>query len=111
MAKHPFFYQGKQFSNARRVLMAPHPKGDEHGFEVAFMYCRNALSELNLEHVEDEEARQRIATVERLMNSDRDLSFEQRARRMTLEDKEEFSKAVDGLASYFDREFWSSVSE
>lgn len=89
--------------------MAPHPRGDEPAFVAAFTHCRNALSELNLEHLEDETARHWFGAIERLTITD-GRSFEQRAREMTLEEKQEFSQAVDELASYFDGEFWSYVS-
>jgi hypothetical protein len=117
MARQPFSYQSEKLSSARRALMAPHPNGEEYGFVTAFNHCHHGLAELDLNHVEDEDARLWIDSIWRLMSTEgvRRVTGEglwvQRARQMTLDEKEEFSRAVAELASWFDAQFWSFHSD
>ncbi len=54
-----------------------------------------------------------METIKRLMDTSGvddptgEGTYVQRARRMTEEEKREFSNAVDELASWFNMEFWS----
>lgn len=113
MVKDRFNYQSEKLSQARSSLMAPHIRGEEYSFAAAFDVCSRAFHDFDVTRVEDEDAVGWIETIKRLMDTSgvEDATDEgtwvQRARLMTFEEKYEFSKAVDELASWFDREFWS----
>jgi hypothetical protein len=72
-----------------------------------------AFHDFDVTRVEDEDAVGWIETIKRLMDTSDvedptgEGTWVHRARLMTFEEKHEFSNAVDELASWFDREFWS----
>jgi hypothetical protein len=55
--------QAQKLAEARRALMAPHPQGETHSFEVAFKLCDQALRDLDMSTVLDDEGRAWVGTV------------------------------------------------
>ncbi len=94
--------------------MLPHIGGEEKSIARAFAACHLGVANLDVESIEDHEARRLLGTLERLMNTDdiHDSTGEganyDRALAMAQEERAEFSKAVDYLASWFCMQFWSS---
>lgn len=108
-----FSYQSEKLDLARSTLMLPHELGEDESLASAFDFCDRALSELDMALIEDDNAAGWIDTIKRLMSTDgvQDPTGEgtwiQRARSLSVDERREFSDAVDELASWFDREFWS----
>ncbi|MGK3985477.1 hypothetical protein WME99_20695 [Sorangium sp. So ce136] len=115
MSKLRFSYQSEKLSQARSALMAPHPGGEARSFASAFEFCSRAFHNFDIESVKDQNARHWIETIKTLMNTKgvQDTTGEgtyvHRARAMSTTEKTDFSRAVSELASWFDREFWSST--
>jgi hypothetical protein len=113
MARHQFGYQGQKFSEARLALMLPHPTGEARRIADAFFACGLGLDHFDISKINDVDVRDSIDTVKRLMGTEgiEDPTGEgtnfHRARSMTTDEKLEFSRAVDQLASWFNRQFWS----
>lgn len=113
MVKDRFGYQSEKLSQARSSLMAPHIRGEEYDFAAAFDFCSRAFHDLDVTRVEDEDAAGWIEAIKRLMDTSGvedptgEGTWVHRARQMTFEERYEFSNAVDELASWFEREFWS----
>lgn len=102
-----FKYQAEKLHEARSALMAPHPQGETESFVEAFHECDLAFHQLDVNMVEDEHALEWIGTIRRLIDtsslqdpSDKGLWLI-RAEQLTLEEKIEFARAVDELASWF----------
>ena len=95
--------------------MAPHPQSEAHSFAHAFEACDRGLHELGEGLVKDENALHWITTIRRLMNTygvsdpTGEGTHLHRVRAMTEQEKYEFSRAVDELAHWFDREFWTAM--
>ena len=115
MDRDRFSYQGEKLSQARSSLMLPHPMGEARSLALAFELCSRAFHQFDTERLQDDTARVWMETIKRLMDTTGvedptgEGTYFQRARRMTEEEKREFSNAVDELASWFNREFWSNV--
>ena len=113
MTKDRFSYQTEKLSQARSALMAPHPWGEDMSFAEAFDYCTRAFKDFDVTRVKDKNAYGWIETIKRLKDTTNvqdptsDGKWIQRARAMDLEEKREFSNAVDELASWFKWEFLS----
>ena len=113
MTKDRFDYQTQKLSQARSALMAPHPWGEEKSFAEAFDHCTGAFKNFDVTRVKDKDACGWIETIKRLKDTTdvQDPTDEgtlvHRARAMSLEEKREFSNAVDELASWFRWEFLS----
>jgi hypothetical protein len=113
MVKNQFGYQREKLWQARRALMAPHQNGEEHGFASAFIAFQHAFRQFDLSRIDDENPLRWIKTMRRLMSceglsdSTGEGTLVVRARMMTLDEKIEFSKAVDELASWFDTQHFS----
>ena len=112
--KNDFMYQAEKLDAARRALMAPHPKGETQSFVIAFQECDLAFYHLDVNALEDDSARRWVSTIRRLMDttglqdpSGRGLWYV-RVEQMSLEDKIEFARAVDELASWFNKAFWQA---
>jgi hypothetical protein len=111
--KDRFDYQGEKLSQARSSLMAPHPSGEDQSFASAFDFCSRAFHQFDTDCVPDDSARDWISKIKSLMNTEGvqdttgEGTFVHRARAMSVDEKMEFARAVDELASYFHREFWS----
>lgn len=94
--------------------MAPHGEGGEdQAFVYAFQACHSALMPaFDDSLVDDEEAQQALATVRRLLETERPGvavsavygRLDAYARSLTVAEREEFASAVDVLATYFDRQ-------
>lgn len=111
--KNKFMYQSEKLNAARRSLMAPHPKGEAQSYTFAFQECSLAFERFDVDEVKDDDARKWIKTIQRLMDTTglHDVSgkglWQVRAEQMSLDEKIEFSRSVDELASWFDRVFWT----
>lgn len=105
-----FGRQWEHFANARRALMAPHRNGEDQAFVDAFHACHRALTPtFDDSRIDDEEARTSLATVRRLLETPRPAvvntprgQLDDYARSLTPEEREEFARAVDVLATYFE---------
>jgi hypothetical protein len=112
MGHHPFGYQSEKFSLARRAIMIPFPRGEAQGIADAFLACHLGLMDLKRELLDDN-AREWVETVERAMDTSgiedpQHLgTFFVKASRMSVDEQREFANAIDELAHYFHREFWS----
>lgn len=109
-----FDYQAEKLSQARSSLMAPLTLGEAHAFYSAFDFCGRAFHDFDLSKLDDS-ARGWADTILRFMDTSglqdpagRGLWLV-RAEAMTVDERREFSNAVDELASWFDREFWRSA--
>ena len=113
MTKYSFVNQADRFSRARTELMAPHRHGEEKSFIEARIQCRQAFQDFDETRVEDESTRGWIETIRRfIVKTNGQGSHEglvQCIRDMDLEEKCEFSKAVDELASWFEGKSWSET--
>jgi hypothetical protein len=90
--------------------MAPHVDDEASSHVGAFDECSLALKELPNEEL-DESARSWIATIVRTMDttgiedpSGRGI-WAIRAEQLSIEEEQEFSRAVDGLANWCDHRF------
>lgn len=113
MVKDRFSYQSKKLSEARLSLMAPHLAGEERSFTGALHACSSAFHRFDVTRVKDENALGWIETIKRVVDtsgvedSTDEGTWVHRARLMTSDEKYEFSRAVDELANWFNREYWS----
>ena len=113
MAKERFGYQGEKLSQARSSLMAPHEMGEEHSYASAFHACSLGFHQFDVSKVKDDDAVGWIETIKRLMDTagvedtTGEGTYVHRARQLTVDERREFSNAVDELASWFNRQFWS----
>jgi hypothetical protein len=110
MTKYGFADQAGRLSRARSALMAPHRDGEEKSFIEAVIQCKQAFKHFDVTRVENEDARGWIETIKRFTDkTSAQGSHEglvQYIRAMDLEEKCEFSNAVDELASWFDGKSW-----
>ncbi len=111
----PFSYQEEKLAQARSTLMAPHPSGEDTDFASAFEFCSRAFHQFDVGQVGDHTARGWIHTIKKLMSTKGVIdttgkgTFFHRAEAMTEDEKMEFSRAVDELASWFARHMWSNA--
>ncbi|ODT76129.1 hypothetical protein ABS71_03675 [bacterium SCN 62-11] len=112
--KDRFDYQGEKLSQARSALMLPHSRGEEYSLADAFSFCDRAFTGFSLDRIKDPEALRHVMVIQRWMDTSglsEDVSGEgtwvKRGRMMSVDNKLEFSRAVDELADWFNREFWS----
>ncbi len=113
MTKYSFSAQADRFLKARMALMAPHRDGEEESFILARTECRYAFKNFEVAWVENKDARVWLETIQRFIdNTDVQGSHEdlvQCIRAMDIEEKSEFSKAVEELASWFRGKSWSDT--
>jgi hypothetical protein len=102
-------YPAEKFAAARRTLMAPHPGGDDRSFAGAFLEC-----DIGLRNVRDDDldagSRSWVASIRRLSDTsgvepDNRGTALRRAEELSLDEKEEFSTAVNELADWFHQKF------
>lgn len=103
--KKGYRYASEKLSAARRALMLPHPKGEEHSIIGAFHECMLAFHDLDRSELPDD-PRTWIATVERLMDTtdipeDPNGTWLIKARQLSEEDRFDLSRTVDELAWWF----------
>jgi hypothetical protein len=110
MIENHYGYPAGRFYGARRALMAPHPRGEDYSFGLAFGECHHGFGSIRDEHLDDD-ARRWVRTIRETMNTDgiedpqgRGTWF-LKAERLTLEEKSRFSSAVDELAHWFRERF------
>jgi hypothetical protein len=105
-------YPAEKFSAARRMLLLPHPSGEAQSLASAFHECLRGLDRIPRDDL-DANARAWVGTVERTMD---DTGIEDpdgergtwfvKAQGLTDQEKQQFSDAVDHLASWFDHHFY-----
>lgn len=111
MAVQQYMYPAEKLHQARSTLMAPHPEGEAASFASAFEFCGRCSRELD--QVDDDQARDWIKTIREIMDLDGLIDPERRglfivrAEQLTLDEKREFSRVVDELASFLNRRFFS----
>jgi hypothetical protein len=104
-----YSYQAEKLSVARRALMLPHTAGEAKSISGAFYECSLAFADLD-ETGLDDGAREWLGMIKGLMDTAgiEDPSgigtFELKARGLTGDQKLRLSRAVDELASWFQRE-------
>ena len=94
MAPRRFGYQAEKLSNARRMLMLPHPEGETGSIRNALLACYYAFRDLDVTSLDDH-ARSCFEAIQKA--SDR-INLEE----FSIEEKTSFSKAVDELAHWFE---------
>lgn len=109
-----FNYPAEKLSAARRILMAPHPKGEDRSFAGAFFECMLGLEHVVLDDLDDN-ARRWVRTIKQTIDTtgvedptgsrEEGLMF-YRARGLSEEEKTDFSNAVDELATYCHDRFY-----
>ena len=106
-----YAYPAEKLHQARHTLMAPHPGGEAASFAGAFELCGRCRNELD--QVDDDQACHWIETIRKIMDTSglddpehRGL-FIVRAEQLTLDEKTEFSRVVDELASWVNEKFYS----
>jgi hypothetical protein len=104
-------YPVEKLSAARRILMLPHPNGEEESIISAFYECSLGLKKIDKDTLDDSQ-REWVVTLEKLMNTDgledhfgKGL-FRVKAEALTESEKFELSHVVNELATSFDREFF-----
>lgn len=111
MINNKYRYAAEKLSAARWTLMAPHPQGEASSFAAAFHECMLGLRDLRPEDLDDS-ARLWLATIERTMDTTgiEDPSgpgtWTIKAERLSVDERLEFSSAVDGLADWLGHRFW-----
>ncbi len=102
-----YFYPTEKLNQARHTLMAPHPEGEAASFADAFGLCNACRN--GLDQVDDELARDWIKAIRKIMETsglddpERRGLYVVRAEQLTLDEKSEFSRIVDELASWLNR--------
>ena len=100
-------YAAEKFDTARRFLMAPHPEGEAHSYFLAFHECDLGLGCLDVEAIDDKAAQDWIQIVKKTMDTAGIDDPTQRgtwlikAEQLNIDEKTEFSRAVDELAGWF----------
>ena len=104
--------QRKLSGKARSTLMAPHPMGGDGSFVGAFLECSHGLEDIDaVQHITDQlddAALRDLDVVRRAINTtgvqkepNDDGLWIAKVRQMTEDEKHEFSRAVDNLATCF----------
>ena len=105
-------YLSEKFAAARSCLMLPHSESDAQAIAHAFQACELGLRVLRVNELEETQ-RNDIATVMQIVNTDGVVAPDGRgtwfhkAASLTMREQEAFSRAIDSLASFFARSFWS----
>ncbi len=103
-------YPTEKLAMARRMLMAPHPKGENESFVMAFHECDICMSQLK--QIDDEHARDWIETIRKTIDvtglkDPNDVGlWAVKVERLTVKEKAEFSNAVDELSSWVGHKFF-----
>lgn len=106
-----FMYQSEKLGDARSTLMLPHPKGDVRSIVDAFHECDIALRNFDESTVTDDNALRYIDIIKKAMDTSGipgEEKWTTKAEGMSETQLNEFSSAVDSLASWFDRAFWKA---
>ncbi len=105
-----YAYPAEKLAAARRILMAPHPKGEADSFGHSFFECDLGLRDVRPADLDDS-AQSWVSTIRRLMDTTgiddpqgRGTSF-LKAERLSIDDKYQFSKAVYEVADWFHERF------
>ena len=113
MAPGQFRNASEKLCRARGALMLPlRPEGEAQAFADAFTECSWGLHNVGPDDL-DERAQSWLRTIQEAMDTTGIEDpfgrgkFDIKAERLTFDQKQEFSHAVDELASWFDRKFWA----
>ncbi len=105
-----YAYPSEKLAAARRILMAPHPKGEADAFGHAFHECSLGLRDVRPDDLDDN-ARSWLRTIRETMDTTgiddpqgRGTWFI-KAERLSIDQKSPFSSAVDELAHWFHERF------
>jgi hypothetical protein len=110
-----FDYQAEKFSEARRALMLPHPRGEEASIAEAFHAIERALYRFDTSSIEDSDAIGWIRQLEALKDTSGltdetgDGLWTVKARQLSTEERLRLSQMVDELAHWFDRKVWGNT--
>lgn len=99
-------YAAEKFSDARRMLMLPHPHGEAHSIANAFAECDHGLSDLNISSLSDDVQRlvaelKAIKSTVGLTDPDQIGLYKVKAALLTEDERFSFSTLVDELAYWF----------
>jgi hypothetical protein len=106
MEKFQYSHASEKLQAARRTLMLPHRLPDDEVFAEAFRLCADALEGGRLEAVKEETARRWVFTIVKtldftgLVDPNRLGLNHVKAGAMSHDELEEFSSAVDELATW-----------
>jgi len=104
----PYNYAAEKFTSARHALMLPHPAGEAASIASAFFEIDLGLHDVEDQHLDDS-ARHWLRTLREFMDTSgiKDPAevgtFNLKAEKLTDDEKADLSRAVDELASWFDR--------
>lgn len=106
-------YPTEKLTDARRILMLPHSKGETDSVVLAMHECSLGLRNVQEKDL-DGHAVDNLRTLRQLMDttgltdsSGRGL-WAIKVEKFSEEEKHEFSKAVDSLAHWFEHKLWTS---
>ena len=109
-----FMYQAEKLGAARDSLFLPHPKGEAASIVGAFQECDIAFRNFDVDTVKNDDARRWIDAIRDFMDTSgiEDPTGQGtsiiKAEQMDEGDKSDFVRAVDGLASWFEKAFWEA---
>ena len=99
-------YQSEKFTQARRNLMLPHPKGEAAAIAHAFLEVDLALHSFD-ESSLDQYARTRVTRLRQLMDTSsmphgsETGAWQAKAKGFSVDERSEVSSLIDELASWF----------
>jgi hypothetical protein len=108
-----YSYQAEKLSVARSCLMLPHSRGAAESIAEAFHNCYKAFHRMDESGLSDD-ARRWVRKIKEFMDTsgidgtNGEGAWAIKAGQLTTDDQLELSRTIDELASWFDREFWSS---
>jgi hypothetical protein len=101
-------YAAEKLNAARHNLMLPHPLGEEQSLVGAFHECMLGLEDMDAE-LFDDNAKRWVRIIRETSDADKlkedkpdEGTWMAKARRLKVEQKQEFSNAVDELAHWLD---------
>ena len=99
-------YAAEKFSDARRMLMLPHPHGEDQSIANAFAECDHGLSDLNVSSLSNDVQRlvadlKAIKSTAGLTDPDKIGLYKVKAALLTEDERSSFSTLVDELAYWF----------
>jgi hypothetical protein len=113
MATEDHGYLMQKVGEARRALMAPHRHGEAEDFAGAMNACAIGLGHIRARHKLDEDLERSLRVVDCTLDTSGLEDTHQvgmyliKARTLSYEERSAFASAIDELASWASREFWS----
>ncbi len=105
MSQSDFSYQAEKFNAARRILMAPHRKGESVDFVVALHECYRALQPLDRDQIQDDNVNGWLRMIDEAMDISDVIDpqgrgkLKAKALNFTDDERDEISSAVDEALS------------